>query len=152
MLKIAMVLFFLGMCMNAQAETSVEFDSLWNFAKPAETESKFRELLLAAKSLLDKDSLLQLQTQIARSQGLQGHFEEAHHTLNEVESSLDSTTQVAKIRYLLERGRVFNSSKNKDQALPFFQLAFQLATQLRQDNLAVDTAHMVAIALVTAEE
>jgi tetratricopeptide (TPR) repeat protein len=45
----------------------------------------------------------------------------------------------------LERGRVFNSSGDAEQAWPLFEQAFTLATQLREDFYAVDALHMLAI-------
>lgn len=123
-----------------------DFDTLWNFNKPAETETAFRELLPVAQNTGDPDLLLQLLTQIARTQGLQRKFEEAHATLDEVQKKLSSQTATAEVRYFLERGRVFNSSKKPDSARPLFEQAFVLADSRGLHNLAVDAAHMVAIA------
>jgi hypothetical protein len=52
----------------------VDFDKLWNFNDPAESERKFRALPPDAE----------VQTQIARAQGLQRKFDEAHKTLDAV--------------------------------------------------------------------
>jgi hypothetical protein len=49
----------------------VEIDSLWNFDDPAGSEKKFRVLTPSSEVL----------TQIARAQGLQRKFGEAHATL-----------------------------------------------------------------------
>jgi tetratricopeptide (TPR) repeat protein len=49
------------------------------------------------------------------------------------------------VRYLLERGRVFNSSDHPEEARSFFMRAWDLAVKLGEDNLAVDALHMVAI-------
>jgi tetratricopeptide (TPR) repeat protein len=141
---ISLLLF--GACMTANAKALPEFDKLWNYDKPDQTEQKFRELIPVAKESKDKDYLLQLMTQIARTEGLQRKFDTAHRTLDGVQKELDSQTQVAEIRYYLERGRVFNSSKRGDQALPLFLKAYDLSTARHQDNLTVDSAHMVAIA------
>jgi tetratricopeptide (TPR) repeat protein len=118
---------------------------LWNFSDPAGTEIKFRALLSEAKALDDE---LQILTQIARALGLQRKFEEAHAILNDVERRLNGQTPVAAIRYHLERGRVWNSSKNKAAALPFFVHASELAINAKEDDLAVDALHMIAIAEV----
>lgn len=139
-------LLILGAFMNANAKTLPDFDKLWNFNKPAETEKQFKDLIPTAESSGDKDYLLQLMTQIARTQGLQRKFDDAQKTLDDVEKKLDSKTSVAEIRYFLERGRVFNSSKKAEQALPLFVKAFDLSVSRHQENLAVDSAHMVAIA------
>lgn len=129
-----------------------EFDKLWNFGKPAETEAKFREVLKQYETDSDLDYILQLKTQIARTQGLQRKFDEAHATLDEVKVILLDDTPVSEIRYNLERGRVYNSSKQKAEALPYFLKAFALAVASKEDNLAVDAAHMVAIAEVDSEK
>ncbi len=59
---------------------------------------------------------------------------------------------MAEIRFNLECGRVFNSSKMKPEALPFFLKGFDLSLASQQDNFAVDAAHMVAIAESTPEK
>ncbi len=143
-----MIVLLLGVFMLAEgnAQTLINFDRLWNYNNPAETEAKFIELIPMAKSSGNEDYYLQLKTQIARAQGLQGKFVEAHATLNEVETLISTDTPVAETRYYLERGRVYNSSNNKVLALPIFLKAFDVALSRNQDNLAVDAAHMVAIA------
>lgn len=123
-----------------------DFNKLWDFNKPHVTEQKFRELIPAAKDSGDPEYHLQLLTQIARTEGLQKKFEEAHVTLDEVQDALIPETPVAKIRYFLERGRVFNSSKQAELALPLFVRAFELSLEGKNDGFAVDAAHMVAIA------
>lgn len=60
------------------------FDQLWNYSQPAETQQKFNELLPKAEASKDKEYHAQLLTQIARTQGLQHQFEAAHETLNKV--------------------------------------------------------------------
>ena len=50
------------------------------------------------------------------------------------------------MRYLLERGRTFNSSRNKAAALPLFSEAWEIGLASGEDTLAVDAGHMVAIA------
>lgn len=120
----------------------LDFDSLWDYSNPAQTEIKFREVL---KQIPENDSAyLELLTQIARTQGLQRKFDEAHQTLNQVEKNLREESKV-KVRYLLERGRVFNSSKHSDKSKPFFEEAFELAKKLKEDSYAVDAIHMLAI-------
>lgn len=121
----------------------IDFDQLWNFGQPSETEQKFKALIPELQN--NFDALLQLQTQIARTQGLQRKFDEAHATLNEILPQLNEQTPGAHIRYNLERGRVFNSSLNKTEARPLFLAAYELALKYQQDNFAVDAAHMMAI-------
>ena len=119
-----------------------DFDTLWDYSNPAETESKFREVL---PQFPEGNERLELLTQIARTQGLQRKFDEAHQTLDEVEGQLLVDSSRARVRYLLERGRVFNSSKHPDEARPFFEQALTMAQELKEDFYAVDAAHMLAI-------
>ena len=119
-----------------------DFDQLWDYDQPAATEEKFRQRLPDAES---DDERLQLLTQIARTQGLQRKFEQAHRTLDSVEAQLRDDLPVARIRYLLERGRVYNSSNAKQQARPLFLQALELAQANHEDAYAVDAAHMMAI-------
>ena len=119
------------------------FDSLWDYSNPDQTEIKFREILLQIPE--NDPAYLELLTQIARTQGLQGKFDEARQTLDQVEKALDENPSRAKVRFLLERGRVFNSSGHADEARPLFEQASDLAKHLREDFYAVDAIHMLAI-------
>ena len=123
-------------------ETPTDFDTLWDYDRPAETEIKFRELLPAVR---DPSHKAQLLTQIARAEALQRKFEEAHQTLDEAEKLLTDDLKRARIRYLLERGRVHNSAGQPEQAKPLFQQAYELALAAGEDFYAVDAAHMLAI-------
>lgn len=122
-----------------------DFDSLWDYDHPDVSERKFRELLPAAVDSEDISYLAQLLTQIARAEGLQRKFEAAHKTLERVEKALPQADDTAKVRYLLERGRVFNSSGKSDDARPLFLQALDLAVKSKEDTYAVDAAHMMAI-------
>jgi tetratricopeptide (TPR) repeat protein len=53
---------------------------------------------------------------------------------------------IARVRYLLERGRVHNSSNEPGKATPFFKEAWELGLAEGVDFYAVDAAHMMAIA------
>jgi tetratricopeptide (TPR) repeat protein len=133
-------------CMTANASNLENFDKLWNYNKPDETEKKFRELLNSAENSKDKSYYLELLTQIARTEGLQNKFAEANKTLDEVEKMLTDDLKTAKIRYLLERGRVYNSSGAPEKAVPYFTQAWETATSEKQDFYAIDAVHMLAIA------
>jgi tetratricopeptide (TPR) repeat protein len=123
----------------------LDFDNLWNYDDPTATERQFRQLLPDAESKGDKSYLAQLLTQIARSQGLQRRFEDAHQTLDLTAALLTDDLQTARVRYLLEQGRVFNSSGKPDQARPLFLQAWELAQTAHEDFYAIDAAHMIAI-------
>ena len=72
-------------------------------------------------------------------------FEEAHELLDEVEPLLTDELYVATIRYLLERGRTFRSSKQVEKSRDLFLKAYKLAVKHNEDNYAIDAAHMLGI-------
>jgi tetratricopeptide (TPR) repeat protein len=130
-----------------------KFDPLWNYGDPAATEAKFRALLPQARASGDAGYELELLTQIARTQGLQGKFDAANATLDEVESRLRNVDlPVANVRYLLERGRVFNSSGKPELALPLFVQAAERAERIPHWRYAIDAVHMAAIAEPSLEK
>jgi len=125
------------------SEDTPNFDSLWDYSNPRQTEAKFRELLV--KIPHDDPARLELLTQIARAQGLQHNFDDAHKTLDEVGGQISKYASPTKVRYFLERGRVYNSSGHADQARPFFEQAETMAAEIQEDFHAVDAVHMLAI-------
>jgi tetratricopeptide (TPR) repeat protein len=52
---------------------------------------------------------------------------------------------VARVRLLLERGRLYNSSKRREESKPLFCEAWETATAAGADAYAVDAAHMLGI-------
>jgi tetratricopeptide (TPR) repeat protein len=120
-------------------------DNLWDYDDPAGSEARFRLWIADLPSSVDDSARAEAQTQLARSQGLRRHFTEAHATLDSVESRLAEVSERVQVRYLLERGRVFNSSRAPDQARPLFLAAWERARAAGEDALAVDAAHMLAI-------
>ena len=130
---------------GSKAEPLPDFDALWNYQDPGQSEASFRELVQRAKESGDVSYHAQLLTQIARAQGLQRKFEEAHETLDAVEGMLTERLVLPRIRYLLERGRVYNSSNNPEKAKPLFLEAWEIAVANGEDFYAVDAAHMMGI-------
>jgi tetratricopeptide (TPR) repeat protein len=122
-----------------------DFDALWDYQNPEETEIKFRELIPLAKESGDLSYYAQLLTQIARTEGLQHKFEDAHETLDTALSLLTDDLILAKVRYLLERGRVYNSSGYPDKAREFFLDAWELGASLDEDFHTIDAIHMLQI-------
>lgn len=127
-----------------------DFDALWDYDDPASTEARFRTLLPRLAS--GSSAHVQLLTQVARAQGLQRRFEEAHSTLDEAQRLLRESFPRARARYLLERGRVYNSAGMLQEALPLFHEALQVALAAALDYEAVDAAHMMAIAAPLEEQ
>ncbi|HEX5138438.1 MAG TPA: tetratricopeptide repeat protein [Planctomycetota bacterium] len=120
----------------------MEFDKLWNYSDPATTERKFREVLPEAR---DPDTRLQLLTQIARTLSLRRMCDEAHAVLDGVERELTPDLPAVRVRYLLERGRTLNTSKQPERARPLFLEAWELGRAAGLDFHAIDAAHMMAI-------
>jgi tetratricopeptide (TPR) repeat protein len=121
------------------------FDDLWDYNKPDASEIKFRALLPRAEQHEDRSYLVQLLTQIARAEALQRKFAEAHQTLDRAQALLTDDMTRAKIRYVLERGRVFNSSNHPDEARRLFLDAWEQASTAQEDFYAIDAAHMLGI-------
>lgn len=131
--------------MPIDREELPDFDRLWNYADPAATEETFKAILPRAEEPGNTSYRLQLLTQIARTHGLRGDFARAHEILDRVEEDLTEDLKVARIRYLLERGRTLNSGGAPEKARPLFEDAWELATQRGEDVYAVDAVHMIAI-------
>jgi tetratricopeptide (TPR) repeat protein len=139
------VILFAETFVSASAGDRPDFDLLWDYDHPESTESAFRALLPAAEASGDRDYHAQLLTQIARAEGLQMKFDAAAATLDRAEALLTPELQVARVRLLLERGRVFNSSKRREKSRPLFREAWELAREIGADGYAVDAAHMLGI-------
>lgn len=130
----------------AWADELAEFDEVWDFRDAPATEKRFRALLASDEAKSDLSYRLQVQTQLARTLGLQKRFDEAHAVLDAVETALTDATPHARVRYGLERGRTLNSSKQPAKAMPLFEAAWDLAREIEAHGLAVDAAHMLGIA------
>ena len=130
----------------------IDFDSLWNYNKPDETEQKFLEIMEKLDVEGDTSALGQLYTQLARTQSLQRKWEEAYAYLDKAKALLDQADKVTEVRYLLELGRTHNSSGNKQKAFGVFEQAWELAKNIQADGYAVDAAHMLAIVAKSSKE
>ena len=114
----------------------------WNFNDPAASEAAFRKALSAGPGA---DDSLTLQTQIARTYSLRSRFDDAHTLLDAIEPQLATAGAEPRVRYLLERGRTFRSSKAADRARPLFVDAAERARTAKLDALEVDALHMIAL-------
>src|SRR4029077_387538 len=70
---------------------------------------------------------------------------------DDVKRALSGRPQRVAVRYLLERGRVFNSSREAEKAVPLFKDALERARAAGEDFLAIDAAHMLGIAAPSEE-
>ncbi len=128
---------------------ALDLDAMWNFREPAASEARFRAALVGATP----DEIFILKTQIARSFGLRGHFEEARAQLAEIAPELARANSEGQVRHALELGRSFASAKHgaaelsaesKATARSHFARALQLARAAKLDGLAIDAIHMMA--------
>ena len=122
-----------------------DFDKLWNYEDPAATEAKFRELLPAAEKGKDRGYYIELLTQLARTQSLQRKFDKAHEILDKAMKLISADHIVPRIRFMLERGRTYNSSKEYEKARELFHAAYLQSEKYGEDNLAIDAVHMLGI-------
>jgi tetratricopeptide (TPR) repeat protein len=129
----------------ADAETEKILD-LWDYNDPKSTEMLFISLTEEAAASQNKEYAPILLSQIARTYSLRGDFDTAHKVLNEAKDMLSGDENASLVFYHLERGRTLNSSGDKTAALKYFKQAFLAAEKIKDDYLAVDAAHMVAIA------
>src|SRR4051794_16401303 len=124
-----------------------DIDVLWDIEQPAASEARFRDLLARAPAA-DCGYRAELLTQLARAEGLQRHFDAAHRTLDEAQALLSADHPRARLRYLLERGRVHNSAGEPAIACPLFAAAWELASahaeQLAWHQRALDLAERSA--------
>ncbi len=135
-----------GLIMAAVLATAgVDFDALWNYEDPAGTEAKFQAVRGQVEAAGDHGRLMELDTQIARTQALQRQFPEALATLGAVQAALTPDETRATIRYELELGRTLRSSGEREAARPHFERARTLAASAHEDALAIDAIHMVAL-------
>jgi tetratricopeptide (TPR) repeat protein len=129
------------------ADFSAQLDRRWDYAKPEVSETRFREALRQYPA--GSREALEIATQIARAQGLQRKFDAAHVTLDKIEADLVRVDARVRIRGLLERGRLFNSSGSPAKAVPMFREAAEVAARAGRPGDAfyeVDALHMLGIA------
>lgn len=115
---------------------------LWDFTDLDATERRLRSALRAETTDSGRAEVL---TQLARIEGLDSRFDQANRLLAEAEA-VAGASDVARVRVLLERGRVLRLSGDLDAALPLFEEAFEAALAAGQDFIAGDAAHMAALA------
>jgi tetratricopeptide (TPR) repeat protein len=126
---------------------------LWDYADLPGSEARFNELLPRAEAH-DPVYALILRTQIARTYSLRGDFPVAHKILDGVAAGMTPEMALVRVRYLLERGRCFNSAGEKGTARPLFLEAYELGRTIgpRADYHTIDAAHMLGIAAESLAE
>jgi tetratricopeptide (TPR) repeat protein len=143
------ILLSVAIAMNVAAgptlpDFSAQLDAQWDYASPPSSEARFRAEL--ERWPADDPRALIVTTQIARTQSLRRQFAAAHATLDLVQPKLDGMPSHVRVRYLLERGRTFNSAGMPERAMPLFAEALALAECGDDAFYAIDAAHMLGIA------
>lgn len=151
--KVFIVAISIGLMISeSNADMKLEnFDDLF-VGHPSEIENNLSMLLPQAQALENKSIYLQILSQIALAQAMNRKFTEAHKTLDKAEASLTSEYELARVRILLERGRVFHQSDNINEALPLFKRSYELSKKHKFDFHTVNAAHMVAIVEESVDE
>ncbi|WP_117193498.1 tetratricopeptide repeat protein [Rhizobium terrae] len=81
----------------------------------------------------------------ARSRGLLGEFAAGHASLDDADG-LAGEEEGALAMIAIERGRLFHSAGAATEAIPFFEASWDLAQKAGDHDLAIDAAHMLAVA------
>jgi hypothetical protein len=119
--------------------TQALLDELWDFSDPVASEARLRA---AAESERDADARAELETQVARTLGLQERYDPADRVLDGIRSQ----SVAVGVRVALERGRLRNSAGDPATAVPLFRAAAEGASGDEFVFLRVDALHMLAIA------
>ena len=114
-------------------------------SSPERIEQQLLALRPGIAAVGSHDLLMQLDTKIAREQGLQGHFDQAKALLAKVAADLKPGETGARAQYELELGRLMMTQGDATGAVPHFQSALDLAKTAKRDAVAVDAATMLAI-------
>lgn len=144
-----LLIVIVGLIMVSDMSGKIEledFDRYWGeLGEPQAVEEKLLELVPQAEALEDKSIYLQMLSQVALAEALQGKFDEAHGTLDKAEGLLKPEYDLACVRILLERGRVFQQAGDVEKARDFFEKSYRLSMKRGYDAHAINAAHMVAI-------
>lgn len=116
--------------------------SLWDFDDLDTTEGNLQDQLAREATNEGRAEVL---TQLARVEGLRNEFEAGERLVEEAEH-LAGDSDTARARIDLERGRLRRSSGKTDAALPLFESAFAISLEAGEYFIAVDAAHMAALA------
>jgi tetratricopeptide (TPR) repeat protein len=122
--------------------------ALWDFDDPAGSHARFVD---AAETEPDTAGRQAMLTQVARAYGLREEFEAAHTVLDGIGDSAELSDEPG-TRALLERGRLYHLAGEPDRAVPLYRAAYERAAAAALIGLALDAAHMLAIALPELEQ
>lgn len=134
-----------------QRDLEVAIVQTLDFGDLESSRQAFERLAAESAAAGDPAAAAAYLTQVARTQGLAGRYDDAGATLDRAAGLagdlLGPPGDHARARVAIERGRVANSSGDATSARPLFEEAFTLATAAGTAGLAVDALHMSAIAV-----
>jgi tetratricopeptide (TPR) repeat protein len=145
--RIAVVLALVSACATAAppSASSPDFEAFvsdqFDFDDPIQTEARF---LALAQRAGDPDARSEFLTQAARAQGVQERLDEAHATLSHSGAENADSARL-RARYALERARLLRRAGDREGAAHSFTRAYEIAVEAREDALAADAAHMMAL-------
>jgi len=158
-LSAALLATVVGMLYKKPQVSVEDIDAAWKLGALDSIEKQLE--LLVGKSLKQSDKSVHIQalSQMALVSALQKKFTLAHEILDKAQDQVNPNDDLATVRLLLERGRVFQQqvyaglqSKQVEeveaynaQARSYFKLAYQLSAQCGFDRFSIDAAHMIAI-------
>jgi tetratricopeptide (TPR) repeat protein len=117
--------------------------ALWDFDDPAGSHARFVD---AAENEPDAAGRQAMLTQVARSHGLREAFAAGHAVLDRLGDPAELADEPG-TRALLERGRLYHLAGDPERAVPLYRAAYDRAVAGTLVGLALDAAHMLAIAL-----
>lgn len=127
-----------------------DLDQLWNPADVGGSEAAYRALLPEVLRLSGRDRcyLIDLYSLIGRSEAFQEKYVEARSSLDAAEAILDGQEAAyplsARIRWLIEKGRLHVLSKTPSQAKRFLSEAWTSSINSAEDCFAVEIAQLLA--------
>jgi tetratricopeptide (TPR) repeat protein len=116
--------------------------ALWDFEDLDASEARLRAALEEQTEEVGRAEVL---TQLARVAGLRDDFESGDALLDEA-AALAGSSALVQMRVALERGRLRRSGGDAEASMPLFLAAYELALADDEEFIAVDAAHMLAIA------
>ncbi|MGQ5524676.1 tetratricopeptide repeat protein [Chitinimonas sp. PSY-7] len=139
-----MLRLWLLLLLAARAAAAVDIDTLPYNERPDEAEKQLQQIIQEAKRTGDDFVANEALTQLARAQGVQRRYDEAHATLDQVRDTLSDQSPTLSLRYSLERGRLWFAVGDRQRAWRWFHGAYVQATQQKLDFFAIDAMHMLA--------
>jgi tetratricopeptide (TPR) repeat protein len=123
-------------------------DAFWDPEDLPKTEGQILALLPADWTTAWSAQSVELLTQLARAQALQGKLPEARATLDQARRMISETNlgpnSLAELRWNLEQGRMLCLSRSPTKAHDLFAAAWKMANEIHQPFFAIDAALMLS--------